>query len=133
MPAGPSGPAQPGVITAVLSAIAKAGKAARLAMPAKPVRRRTGRSRRDGRHSSAAQPAIRATSKMTLTRSSAPNASVWPLSGPNGNPLRREAKYTATMIALPSMPSHSHGRDGRQSTTAAQIAWAQEMMRKKTP
>ena len=37
------------------------------------------------------------------------------------------------MIAFPAMPSHSQGRDGRQSTTAAQIAWAQEMTRKKTP
>ncbi len=37
------------------------------------------------------------------------------------------------MIAFPAMPSHSHVRDGRQSTTAAQIAWAQEMTRKKAP
>ncbi len=70
---------------------------------------------------------------MMLTRSRAPNGSVWPLSGPNGRPVVRDAKYTATMIAFPAMPSHSHGREGRQSTTAAQIAWAQEMIRKKAP
>src|SRR5262249_43270907 len=92
MPAGPSGPAQPGVITAVVAAITAAGKAARLGMRAKPVRRRTGRASSEGRHSSAAQPAIRATSRITLTRSSAPKDSGWPLSGPNGNPARREAK-----------------------------------------
>ena len=92
MPAGPSGPAQPGVITAVVTAITAAGNAARLAMAANPVRRRTGRSASDGRHSSAAQPAIRASSRMVLTTSRAPNGSVWPLSGPNGRPVVRDAR-----------------------------------------
>src|ERR1700745_3486152 len=31
------------------------------------------------------------------------------------------------------MPSHSHGRDGRHSSTAGHISWAQDSTRKKTP
>jgi hypothetical protein len=31
------------------------------------------------------------------------------------------------------MPSHSNSRDGRHSTTAAQIIWAQEITRKNAP
>ena len=36
--------------------------------------------------------AIRASSRTMLTRSRAPNGSMWPLSGPNGKPVVREAK-----------------------------------------
>jgi hypothetical protein len=31
------------------------------------------------------------------------------------------------------MPSDSHSRDGRHSTSAAQISWAQAVTRKNTP
>src|SRR5215472_2515021 len=37
------------------------------------------------------------------------------------------------MRAFPAMPSDSHSREGRHSTKAAQISWAQEMTRKNTP
>src|SRR5215472_16767423 len=37
------------------------------------------------------------------------------------------------MRAFPAMPSDSHSREGRHSTTAAQISWAQETTRKNTP
>src|SRR5215468_4265227 len=133
MPAGPSGPAQPGVITAVVTAITAAGTAASAAMAAKPVRRRTGWSASDGHNKTAAHPAISANSMIPHTTSRPPNGSVWPLSGPNGKPVMRDARYTAKMMAFPAMPSHSHSRDGRHITTAAQIIWAQAMIRKKTP
>src|SRR5499427_10376731 len=37
------------------------------------------------------------------------------------------------MRAFPAAPSQSHGRDGRHSTKAAQISWAQEITRKNAP
>src|SRR5262249_9305478 len=133
MPAGPSGPAQPGVITAVVAAITAAGTAASEAARATALRRATGRSARDGRHSSAAQPAISPNSKTQLTTSSAPTGSAWCKSGPNGRPTVRDATYTAITMAFPAMPSRSHSRDGRQSRTVGQIIWAHEITRKKTP
>src|SRR5262249_45645274 len=131
--AGPSGPAQPGVITAAVTATTRAGIAATEAAVARGLRRRTGRSARDGRHSSAAHQAISAASRMTLTMSRAPTASGWLTSGPNGRPAVPDAPYTATIAAFPAMPSPSHHRDGRHSRTAGQISWAHEMTRKKTP
>ena len=133
MPAGPSGPAQPGVITAVVAAITAAGTATSAAARTTAPRRATGRSARDGRHSSAAHPRISPNSRTQLTTSSAPTDSAWCKSGPNGRPAVRDATYTAITMAFPAMPSHSHGRDGRQSRTADHITWAHEIIRKKTP
>src|SRR5215831_6814861 len=133
MPAGPSGPAQPGVITAAVTAITRAGTAARRAKDAAAPRRRTGRSVSDGCASSTAHPVISANSRTVLTTSRPPNGSGRPLSGPIGRPVVRDATYTARMMAFPVRPSHSQGRDGRHSTTAAQISCAQEMTRKNTP
>src|SRR5215470_4099028 len=133
MPAGPSGPARAGVITAAVTATTKAGTAARLATRATGPMRRTGLSASEGRHSSAAHPATRASSRTVLTTSSPPTGSVWPTSGPSGRPVVRDATYTATTRAFPARPSHSHSRDGRHSTTAAHISWAQEITRKNTP
>ncbi len=107
----------------MVTAITAAGTATRLAMVPAVPRRRTGRSARAGRHSSAAHPAISATSRTTLTTSRPPTASGLLMSGPTGRPTVRDATYTAMMIALPSMPSHSTARDGRHSTSAAQISW----------
>jgi len=45
----------------------------------------------------------------------------------------RDATYTAMTMAFPAMPSHIHGRDGRQSRTAGHIIWAHEITRKKMP
>ena len=118
MPAGPSGPAQPGVMTAVVAAITAAGTATSAAARATAPRRATGRSARDGRHSSAAHPMIRPNSRTQLTTSSAPTDSAWCKSGPNGRPTVRDATYTAITMAFPARPSHSHSRDGRQSRTA---------------
>src|ERR1035438_5220249 len=118
MPAGPSGPAQPGVITAVVAAITTVGTASMAATAAKVPRRRTGRSARDGRHKSAAPPAIRANSRIPLTTSRPPTGSGWWMSGPIGKPVLRDATYTARTTVLPAMPSHSHSRDGRHTTTA---------------
>src|ERR1035438_1168243 len=118
MPAGPSGPAQPGVITAVVAAITTVGTASMAATAAKVPRRRTGRSARDGRHKSAAHPAIRANSRIPLTTSRPPTGSGWWMSGPIGKPVLRDATYTARTTVLPAMPSHSHSRDGRHTTTA---------------
>src|SRR5215469_2687882 len=131
--ASPSGPAQPGVITAAVTATTRAGNAATVAAVARGPRRCTGWSARDGRHSSAAHPAINAASRITLTTSRAPGGSGWCRSGPNGRPTVRDATYTATIAAFPAMPSPSHHRDGRHSRTAGQTSWAQEMTRKKTP
>ena len=133
MPAGPSGPAQPGVITAVVAAITATGTATSAAAVATAPRRATGRSASDGRHSSAAQPAIRPNSRTQLTTSSAPTDSGLCRSGPNGRPTVRDSTYTTMMMAFPAMPSDSHSRDGRQSRTAGQISCAQEITRKKTP
>src|ERR1022692_885978 len=133
MAAGPSGPAQPGVITAVVAAITAAGTASMAATAAKALRRRTGRSARDGRHRSAAHPAIRVNSRIPVTTSRPPTGSGWCTSGPIGRPVLRDATYTARTRAFPAMPSDSHSRDGRHTTAAAQIIWAQEMMRKNTP
>src|SRR5262249_61728729 len=93
-PAGLRRAPQRGVITAVVAAITAAGKAARLAMRAKPVRRRTGRASSEGRHSSAAQPAIKATSRMTLTKASAPKEPGWPVFRPHARAGRGEAEQT---------------------------------------
>ena len=133
MPAGPSGPAQRGVITAEVTAITKAGTTARLTAAAKVPRRRTGWSASDGRHKSATHPAIRASSRVALTTSRLPTGSGLPTSGPTGSPVVRDATYTAMTRAFPAVPSHSHSRVGRHSTTAAQIIWAQAMTRKNTP
>ena len=121
MPAGPSGPAQPGVITAVVAAITAAGTATSAAALTKAPRRATGRSAREGRHSSAAHPTISPNSRTQLTTSSAPTDSGLCTSGPNGRPTVRDATYTAITIAFPPMPSHSQSRDGRQSKTAGHI------------
>ncbi len=75
----------------------------------------------------------RANSRIPLTTSRPPTGSGLCMSGPIGKPVVRDATYTARTRAFPAMPSDSHSRDGRHSTTAAQINWAQEMMRKKTP
>src|SRR5579863_9501217 len=91
MPAGPSGPAQPGVITAVVAAITATGTAASAAVVARGPRRGAGRSASDGRHSSAAQPAIRRASRTQLITSSAPTLSALCRSGPNGSPTVRDA------------------------------------------
>src|SRR5215470_4601222 len=133
MPAGPSGPAHPGVITAVVAAITAAGAAASAASRATGPRRATGRSASDGRHSTAAHPAIKANSKTQLITSSAPTGSAWCRSGPNGRPVLRDAAYTAITMAFPAMPSHSQGRDGRHSRIAGQISWAHAITRKKAP
>src|SRR5579872_2523174 len=87
MPAGPSGPAQPGVMTAVVAAITATGTAASPASLAPAPRGATGRSSSDGRHSSAAHPAIRAASSTQLATSSAPTPSTSCRSGPNGSPV----------------------------------------------
>src|SRR5580693_5316895 len=76
MPAGPSGPAQPGVMTAVVAAITATGTATSAATRATAPRRATGRSARDGRHSSAAHPTISKNSRAQLTTSRAPTDSV---------------------------------------------------------
>ncbi len=110
-----------------------AGTATSAAARTTAPRRATGRSARDGRHSSAAHPTISPNSRTQLTTSSAPTDSAWCKSGPNGRPAVRDATYTAITMAFPAMPSHSHGRDGRQSRTAGHITWAHEIIRKKTP
>src|SRR5262245_34908964 len=133
MPVGPSGPARAGVITAAVTATTKAGTAARLAARANGPMRRTGRSASEGRHSSAAHPAIRASSRTVLTTSSPPAGSGLPASGPIGRPAVRDATYTTMTRAFPARPSHSHSRDGRHSTTAAHIIWAQATTRKNAP
>src|SRR5215469_7890499 len=133
MPAGPSGPAQPGVITAAVAATTAAGTAARAAARAAAPRGAAGRPARDGRHSSAAHPAISANSKTPLVTSSGPAGSAWCRSGPNGRPAVRDAAYTATTAAFPAMASSSQGRDGRHSSTAGQISWAHATTRKNTP
>ena len=102
-------------------------------MLARAPRARAGRSASDGRHSSAAHPAISAASSTQLTTSSAPTVSGWCRSGPNGSPAVRDATYTARTMAFPPIPAHSHGRDGRHSSTAGQISCAQESTRKNTP
>jgi hypothetical protein len=104
MPAGPSGPAQPGVIAAVVAAITAAGTATSVATRATVPRRATGRSTRDGRHSSAAHPTISPNSRTQLTTSRAPTDSPWCKSGPNGRPTVRDATYTAITMAFPAMP-----------------------------
>src|SRR5579859_4536364 len=133
MPAGPSGPAQPGVMTAVVAAITATGTAISPAARAKAPRRTTGRSARDGRHSSAAHPTTSPNSRTQLNTSSAPTDSAWCKSGPNGSPTVRDAAYTAMTMAFPAMPSHSQSRDGRQSRTAGHINWAHEITKKKAP
>src|SRR5262249_31638004 len=129
----PWGRAGAGGTAAAVIATAKAGTAARRAARATGVRRRTGASASEGRHRSAAHPATRTSSRTVLTTSSPPTGSRWPTSGPIGRPVVRDATYTATTRAVPARPSHRQSRDGRHSTTAAHIIWAQEITRKNTP
>ena len=120
-------------MTAAVTTTTKAGTAAMLtAVPMVP-KRRTGRSASEGRHSSAAHPAITASSRTALTTSSPPAGSGLPTSGPIGKPVVRDATYTTTTRAFPARPSHSQSRDGRHSTTAAHIIWAHAMTRKNAP
>src|SRR5215469_4431658 len=75
MPLGPSGPAQPGVITAAVTTITALGTAMSAAARSSAPRRATGRSRRDGRHRSAAHPTMSPNSRTQLTTSNAPTDS----------------------------------------------------------
>ena len=73
----------------------------------------------EGRHRSAAHPAIRASSRIALTRSIPPSLGMVPSPGRSATRWARgHVDHEDERVS--GAPSHSQSRDGRHSTTAAQ-------------